>query len=176
MTESELIKKVKKRNREAQQALYTIYKRIWFSICLRYHSNHSDAEDVLQNALIKIFTKVELFDAGKGSFKSWSAKIVVNENLMAIRKNINSFKVDPLNDDLHALDENETPLDSLSAQELTNLIAKLPEGYRTVFNLYVIDGYNHQEIGEMLNISVGTSKSQLFKARRMLQLKLEQLI
>lgn len=176
MLESELIKKVKKKNRAAQQELYQIYKRIWFSICLRYHDDRSDAEDVLQNALIKVFTKVEQFDIKKGSFKSWSSKIVVNENLMFIRKKVKSFQVDELNDEIYVPDENESPLDQLSARELTGLIARLPDGYKTVFNLYVIDGYNHPEISDMLNISVGTSKSQLFKARKMLQAKLEQLI
>lgn len=176
MREEALIKKVKKGNRVAQRDLFHLYKRIWFSICLRYHTQRTDAEDVLQNSLIKIFTKVEQFEPSKGSFKSWSCRIVVNENLMNIRRNVNSFKVDELNDEIDAADENESALDQLSAQELTNLIARLPAGYKAVFNLYVIDGYNHQEIGKMLNISVGTSKSQLFKARKMLQAKLEQLI
>lgn len=150
-----------------------MYSRHWFVICLRYSSDKNDAADILQNALIKILTKLDLFDERKGSFKSWSSRIVVNENLMFLRTKMKSFEMDDLDDELYVADQNETPLQHLSAKELLDMIKQLPVGYKTVFNLYVIEGYSHKEIAVMLGISIGTSKSQLYKARKYLQEKLE---
>lgn len=176
MTEQLIISKAKKGDRSAQTLLYQEYQSLWYSICLRYNKNRHDALDVLQNALVKIFTKIDQFNHEKGSFKSWSAQVVVNENLMYLRKlNIN-FKVDQIETELHIENQGESAVDILSAEELTNMIQTLPDGYRAVFNLYVIEGYQHKEIAELLNISVGTSKSQLFKAKRLLQEKLEVLL
>ncbi len=176
MAEAEIIKEAKKKSRKAQTWLYENYKNTWYAICLRYCREVNDASDVLQNALVKIFTKMKQFDPDKGQLKSWSSKIVVNENLMHLRKTVDSFQMSDIQDEFHLEDTSETPLDRLSAKELSALIRALPKGYRTVFNLYVLDGYNHREIAVMLNISEGTSKSQLFKARKMLQEKLEVLI
>ena len=176
MTEDDIIKGVKRNDRKAQRMLFENYKRLWFSICLRYNDNTYDAEDALQNALINIYVKVKQFNTKKGSFQSWSSRIVVNENLMLLRKKLQSFETDPILDDIDAFDENETPVERISAEELTKLINKLPTGYRVVFNLYAIEGHSHDEIAEMLNISSGTSKSQLFKARKLLQKKLELMI
>jgi RNA polymerase sigma-70 factor (ECF subfamily) len=176
MTEQQIISKAKKGDRSAQTLLYQEYQSVWYSICLRYNKNRQDALDVLQNALIKVFTKIDQFDQNKGSFKSWSAQVVVNENLMYLRKlNIN-YKIDPIDAELQVADQQESALDILSAEELTKMIQKLPDGYRAVFNMYVIEGYQHKEIAELLQISVGTSKSQLFKAKRLLQEKLEVLL
>jgi RNA polymerase sigma factor (sigma-70 family) len=176
MNEVQLINRAIKNNRTAQTELYGVYKSLWFSICLRYMRDRNEASDVLQEALIKIFTRMKQFDSNKGHFKSWSCRIVVNENLMFLRKQIPSFQAEELNEELLLQEVSETPIDRLSAEELTKLICALPEGYRTVFNLYVLDGYNHKEIAEMLGISEGTSKSQLFKARKLLQKELEVLI
>ena len=176
MTEVQLIKAASKNKRKAQSALYELYKRKWFSICLRYLKGSTDAEDALQNALVKIFSNIKTFDAERGSFNAWSSRIVVNECLMLLRGRVHSFKQVDINDQQHLEDLSESPLDRLSARELTALISALPTGYRAVFNLYVLDGYNHREIAEQLGISEGTSKSQLFKARRMLMEKLEVLI
>lgn len=176
MAEADIIHQVRKKNRVAQKALYDKYKRLWYSICLRYNAETSDAEDVLQNALVKIFTNVSKFDPAKGTFKSWSSKVVLNENLQYLRKKNKRFDFDQIDDDLQVMDVSETPLEYLSAKELTQLINQLPNGYKVVFNMYVIDGYTHQEISDALSISVGTSKSQLFKARKLLQQKLELLL
>ncbi len=176
MTENEIISRVLKKERAAQVQLYNRYQTTWYMICLRYHQSKEDAQDVLQNALIKIFTKLNQFDGEKGNFKSWSSKVVVNENLMFLRKKVRSFKVDALEDVLFIPDQVESALDILSAEELTKMIQKLPPGYRTVFNLYVIEGFNHQEVADMLNIGIGTSKSQLSKARKLLQKQLETLL
>jgi len=128
---------------------------------------------MLQNGLINIYTKINQFNSERGNFKSWSSRIIVNDCLMFLRKN--SFKSEDLNDHHGIFDKSETSLDILSAEELTKLIQQLPDGYRAVFNLYILEGYNHKEIAEKLNISEGTSKSQLFKAKKLLREKLETL-
>jgi len=170
---NKIIARAKNKDRKAQGMLYAEFNVKWFMISLRYCSNRADASDVLQNALVKIFLKLDQFDSVRGNFSSWSSKIVVNESLMFLRQRSNAFKNVEVNDELLAFNENESPIDILSAEELTSLIQKLPDGYRTVFNLYVIEGYNHNEIADLLKITSGTSKSQLSKARKLLQQKLE---
>jgi len=171
-----LLQRIKKGDRKAQTELYDRYKTDWFRICLRYNKNRADASDALQNALINIFQKINQFDLNKGNFSSWSNRVVINDNLMLLRKKANAFNTDEIREDLDLFDQNETPVEKLSAEELTNLIQTLPHGYRAVFNLYVIDGFTHPEIAEKLGISSGTSKSQLFKARKLIQGKLEVLL
>jgi len=171
-----LIRKVSKNNRKAQAQLYDEFGSLWYSICLRYHSNEEDAQDALQNALIKIYSNIRQYEAAKGSFKSWSAKIVVNENLMLLRKQKAKFTHSPEELNYEIIDTEHSAMDILSAKELTKMIQALPDGYRSVFNLYVIEGYSHEEISEQLGISIGTSKSQLHKAKKYLKQKLEVLI
>jgi RNA polymerase sigma-70 factor (ECF subfamily) len=173
MTESSLIKKARRQDRKAQTLLYDQYQRLWYTICLRYNRCADDALDVMQNGLVKVFSQIHQFDAEKGTFKSWSSKVMVNESLMFLRKNVASFKTDQVDDFTEPSGHQETPLEALSAEELTKMIQQLPEGYRVVFNMYVLEGYSHQEIAETLEITVGTSKSQLFKAKRMLRRQLE---
>lgn len=174
MNDQKIINQVKKNNRIAQEQLYEKYRTTWFMICLRYHKNRSDALDALQNALVKIYTKINQFDANRGSFKGWSSRIVVNENLMLLRKKVSSFKVESLPEKFDFKDESESAIDKLSQKELILLIQKLPDGYRTVFNLFVMEGKNHKEISTLLKISESTSKSQLFKARKFLQRRIEE--
>jgi RNA polymerase sigma-70 factor (ECF subfamily) len=176
MSLDKIIRNAGKNNRKAQSQLYEEFGSLWYSICLRYHQSEEDAQDTLQNALIKIYGNLKQFDPARGSFKSWSSRIVVNENLMLLRKNKNTFTVPP--DELgHELtDKTLSAMDILSARELTRLVQSLPEGYRIVFNLYVIEGFSHEEIAGKLGISVGTSKSQLYKAKQQLKQKLEVLI
>lgn len=171
--ELELINQCKRDSKSAQKVLYNQCKHYWYTICLRYLNKQEDSLDVLQNALIKIFTKIEQFDPNKGNFKSWSSKIVVNECIMFQRKFWNSKEINQFN--LEVLDVNCEPAaySNLRMEELTQLIQSLPTGYRIVFNLYVIEGYSHSEIAEKLDISTGTSKSQLFKAKNLLKKKLE---
>jgi len=168
MNESQLLFKVKHKDREAQELLYDSYKNLWFSICLRYTTNESDALDVLQNALVNIYTKIDQFDISKGNFKSWSSKIVVNDNLMFLRKKSSSFYTYDIDQGYDLYDEEETALERLSAEELTKLIQNLPEGYRTIFNLYVIEGYSHKEISEHLGVSESTSRSLVSRGRKMI--------
>jgi RNA polymerase sigma factor (sigma-70 family) len=176
MTLEKLLKGVAKKDRKAQAELYEQFGSLWYSISLRYNANVVDAQDTLQNALIKIFSNIKQFDPEKGSFKSWSSKIVVNENLMLLRKQKQKFTQAPDELSYELPDAELSAMDILSAKELTRMIQTLPDGYRTVFNLYVIEGYSHEEISEQLGISTGTSKSQLHKAKKHLRQKLEVLI
>ena len=173
--EGDLIIKCIRQDRNAQVELYHLYKSTWFMICLRYLSQKADAEDALQNALIKIYTKMTQFDPAKGKFITWSNRIVVNECIMLLRKSKQVFeepRMDQLTNSNQQVDEQT---DILTAQEITALVNQLPIGYRTVFNMYVIEGYTHHEISNSLGISIGTSKSQLHKAKNMLKSHVEQL-
>jgi len=168
MLEATTIEAAISQDRRAQAAIYDKYKRYWFTICLRYQSQRHDAEDALQNALVQIFSKLHLFQSEKGEFKDWSAKVVVNANLMLLRSKKDFEELDKQNEDV--IDTFTTiEANHPSLEELTQVIQKLPGGYRAVFNLYVLEGYTHDEIAEILGITTGTSKSQLFKARKMLK-------
>lgn len=175
MTENAIIKGVKRKDRNAQTALFNLYKTHWYMISLRYNRDEDEAKDALQNGLIKIYSKIEMFDPTKGNFKAWSSRIMVNENLMLLRKRKEIFSIDNISEAEQIIEEEEST-SRFSSQELTKMIQLLPDGYRVVFNMYVMEGFSHKEISELLDISVGTSKSQLFKAKKLLQQKLEVLI
>lgn len=132
----------------------------------RYVTNTSEAEDTLMEGFVKVFSKLDQYQGG-GSFEGWIRKIMVNEALMSIRKNKDRFPVDI--DAAYDLAHPDETLMQLGLQEIERLIATLPTGYRTIFNLYAIEGYTHSEIALLLNISEGTSKSQLSRARAILQ-------
>jgi len=174
--ENTLIKKCLKGNESAQRALYLNYRVRWYMMCLRYAQSKPDADDMLQEGLIAIFRDMKQFDRQKGSFGAWSNRVLVNAILQFLRK----WKKIKLNSDVddftHILVEKSNIYDQMSAKELTSLVQKLPTGYRTVFNLHVIEGYKHQEIAEMLDISESTSKTQLLKAKKMLRMKLENIL
>lgn len=133
------------------------------SICLRYLKHREDAEDVLVHSFFKIFSKVNKY-SGLGSFEGWMKKLVVNECLMFLRKRSN-FHMSIENAHFVAADE-VTITDKLAYEELVACLDHLPPGYRTVFNLYVIEGYKHKEIAKKLGISINTSKSQLILAKK----------
>ncbi len=175
MNEDILIIKAKSGERLAQQDLYNAYARDWFSICLRYQKYKSDAEDALQNALVKIFSQLRKFDINLGSFGAWSAKIVVNENLQLIKKRRLNYELADV-EEKPANNQEQSVYEGLSSEVLTLMIQELPTGYRSVFNLYVVDGYSHKEISEILHINLGTSKSQLSKAKLMLRKKVESIM
>lgn len=168
-----LIKECLKGTAKSQKALYDQYKVMAYMVCLRYAASQQEAQDFLQDGFIKVFRDLHQVDLEKGSLKAWIRKVILNTALQNVRskKNIfSSIDID-LVSNLHVVDEDVTS--NLSTQELTQLIQTLPEGYRVVFNLYVIEGYTHKEIGNMLNISDSTSKSQLFKAKALLRKKLK---
>lgn len=165
-----------KGNARAQRILYNQHKVKWFMICLRYAQNRAEAEDMLQEGLIGVFNNLKQYDHEKASFSAWSNKIMVNAALQYLRKwkNLN-FNRD-IDDYTDQLSYAEDVFESLGAKELTSMVQKLPDGYRIVFNLYVVEGYKHKEIAEKLSISESTSKTQLLKAKKMLRTQLEEVL
>ena len=165
----ELIIECKKQNPKAQEALYRKYSGVLFGICLKYSPNKAEAEDNLQDAFLTIFKRIDQYQ-GKGSFEGWIKRIVVNTALQKYRKKkVFDISNEQQIEDTHVEVENTAvPLDYL-----LGIIQELPDRYRLVFNLYVLDGYTHKEIAEMLGISDGTSKSNLARARMILKTKVE---
>ncbi|SRX52789.1 RNA polymerase sigma factor [Aequorivita sp. CIP111184] len=171
MTLDELIIQCKKHDAKAQGELYTKYNRILFAICLRYSPNYAEAEDNLQDAFLTIFKKVEQYN-GKGSFEGWMKRVTVNTVLQKYRKQ-RTFKIV---DEGQIEDEEDTEIESdeIPLDFLLKIVQELPDRYRMVFSMYVMDGYQHKEIAEMLGISDGTSKSNLARARIILKNRIEE--
>lgn len=167
LTEIELVNRCVAGNRGYQEMLYHKYASKMFGVCLGYISDRDAAKDVLQDGFIKVFTSLEKFK-GEGSLEGWIRRIVIHTAVDHYRKfirdqrnvNIDEAKIVPF--------EVSIP-DKILEKELLGLIHKLPEGARVIFNLYVVEGYSHKEIAEMLDITSGTSKSQVSRARMMLQ-------
>jgi|WetSurMetagenome_2_1015567.scaffolds.fasta_scaffold336159_2 RNA polymerase sigma factor (sigma-70 family) len=174
--EKEAISMAKGGDHGAQRYLYDQYRTKWFMICLRYLPIRADAEDALQNGLVQIFSKLEKFNPELGEFGGWTSRIMTNECIQILRKNKNNLTTQELSNDLPVYYPEENGLEKLAREDILRIIQKLPAGYRTIFNMYVFDGFSHKEIAEHLKISEGTSKSQLFKARKMLQEALEVII
>lgn len=172
MKTAELIKRCQKKDPIAQELLYAKYANQLFRTAFRYLKNKEEAEDILIVALNIIFDKITNFKAKEDySFEAWMKRIVINQSLMALRKT-NNFALTASLDD--TLAEDTIPISELSdAEEIYTTISQLPTGYRTIFNLHAIEGYNHDEIGDMLGINAGTSRSQLYKAKQMLKKQLE---
>jgi len=174
-TDTDTIEQVLAGSKNAFKILYTKYARNHFLTCLRYIKDKSIAEDLLQESYLNIYKNLKKYNPQKAKFSTWSNKVVVNTCLMHLRKNDIFKNSDDIYDtkiDNYNLVNRPKAIDQLSLKEITALIQRLPKGYRTVFNLYVIDGYSHQEIAEKLNVSVSTSKTQLLKAKKVLQNKL----
>lgn len=152
----------------AMDKLYDEYADYLAKVCSRYIQNQDDLHDVLQEAFIRIFTKIHTFEyRGRGSLKAWLTRVVINESLHFLRDNNSNIFVD--NDvDLPDITDDEPDIDSLSITQITDTILKLPPGYRAVFNLFVVEGKSHKEIAKLLNIKPDTSASQFHKARNML--------
>jgi RNA polymerase sigma-70 factor (ECF subfamily) len=167
LSEKELISGCKRKDSKYQRALFDKYSGILFTICRRYFSDESLAEDALQEGFIRIFKKIDQFKF-EGSFEGWLKRVTVNVCLRKIQKEakhanwmeIESSKKVPVYPDIES---------RIFEEELLKLLELLPDGYRTVFNLYAIDGYSHSEIAKKLGITDSTSRSQLVKARKMLQ-------
>ncbi len=158
--------------RDCQKMLYDKFSSKMFYVCLRYSKSREDAEDVLQEGFIKIFKNIAIFKL-EGSFEGWIRRIMVNCAIDQIRKQKEAKIFNDI-DTIAINHESDFVADSrLKEKELLALIKALPIGYQTVFNLYVIEGYSHKEIAEMLNISEGTSKSQLSKAKEQLRYQLQ---
>ncbi len=152
-----------------ERALYQQYYRKMYGVCLRYADNKEDACDILQDGFIQVFKYIHTFRGG--SLEGWIRRIMVNMSIAHYRKKSKYFMTDI--EDAHSIKLDEQVLSGMSAEEILGVIKELPVGYRTIFNLYEIEGYTHPEISGMLNISVGTSKSQLSRAKEMLRNKLK---
>lgn len=174
--ENKIIRKCLKNKAQAQRELYELYKVKWFMICLRYARNKMEAEDMLQEGLISVFKELKQFDPGRATFSSWSNKVMVNAALQHLRKWKKLNFTETVDDYENKVAYDENVFETLGAKELTVMVQNLPEGYRVVFNLYVIEGYKHKEIAEILSISENTSKTQLLKAKRMLRNQLEKIL
>lgn len=171
-TLEELITGCKAGNRRSQELLYHSLAGKMFAVCLRYLPNRAEAEDMLQNAFIKAFERIDSYK-GEGSFEGWLRRLVVNTCLDHYRKNTFHRLTDSM-EEHHEEQWSIAPSSQLHAEDLLKLVQQLPEGYRMIFNLYAIEGFSHKEIADQLGISEGTSKSQLSRARQLLQQRLTQ--
>ena len=170
ISEAELTERCKRGDNAARKLLYETYASYLLGVCLRYVGNRNTAEDLLHDGFIKIFSHFDQFEyLHEGSLKSWMFKVQQNVVLQHLRKNIEWQDVVSLdkNEELTNITEPETVKD-IPKRELVRLIAELPDGYRTVFNMFVIDGLSHKEIAKTLGIQEKSSASQLFRARKML--------
>lgn len=172
VTEEKLIKGIRDGSRQAQRALYDKYSSLMFGLCRRYVKNAEDAEDVMIDGFFKIMTKINQY-TGNGSFEGWMKRIMVNESLMHLRKKHNMNMTVEIAD--YDMPKDPTIEHELAAKDILDLLDQLPTGYRTVFNMYVIEGYKHREIAEQLDISINTSKSQLILAKKRMKNLVEQL-
>lgn len=170
---SDIIDGCRQWDRSSQEALYRQFFGYAMAICLRYSNNKNEAVEILNDGFLKIFNHIESYDTSR-PFKSWLSKIMANTAIDHLRsKKKISFSED-INQayDLGIMDD--SAMAKLSYDEILQLVQNLPPAYKTVFNLYVMEGFQHQEIADMLGISEGTSKSNLFKAKRILKEKIEQ--
>ena len=168
----ELLEACLRRDSKAQATLYQQYKGRFFGICRRYAQNREDAEDLFQDAFVKVFLNIsEVRNADQMS--AWIRRVVVNVCIDYYHKKVSLTNIEEI-PDLPTQDwESDSIIGQMSNQELLGAVNELPDGARMIFNLYVIDGYSHQEIAKMLNITEGTSKSQLFFAKKLLRKKLD---
>ncbi len=171
--DSVLIKNILAGDKTATQMLYERHERHWFRLCLRYGRNRPEAQDIMQEGLVMVFRDLVQFDAARGEFRSWSNRVMVNAALRFLKKNQWQQSFEDLEMAETEADLSENILEKITAKELVQVIQQLPSGYRVIFNMYEIEGFSHQEIAETLNISEGTSKSQLSKAKKALRQKLE---
>ena len=163
MTETEL-KSCIRGDRRAQKAFFDRFRGKMFALCLRYAATREDAEDMLQEGFVRVFRDLHQY-SGAGNFEGWVRKVFVNTALQHLQKQRRGPVIVELG--LHDVATDDTPFlgEELPARNLIKVLQQLPTGFRTVFNLYVLEGYSHPEIAEILNISVGTSKSQLLRAK-----------
>lgn len=148
--------------------LFNRYAPKMLAVCARYFKSTEEAEDALQDGFVKVFTKLQDFQ-GAGSLEGWIRRIMVNTSLNLIRSNTKHYYHSDIDEIIETVEDEMQSFDSLNTEQMLKLVQSMPDGYRTIFNLYEIEGYHHQEIAESLGISVNTSKSQLLKARRYLQ-------
>ena len=171
--EADWIEGAKKGERRSQKAIYDMLSAKMMAVCMRYMGDKDSAEDVLQDGFVTLFSKIDSY-SGAGSFEGWARKIFVNTALMSLRKK-DALKV---SEDVDAargiVSEEPSAIQKIGYKDLIAMIAALPPGFRTVFNMYVLEGYSHKEIAKELGISETTSRSQLQRARLLLQSKIKE--
>jgi RNA polymerase sigma factor (sigma-70 family) len=170
LTEEEIIQGCLIKDERSQHTLFQQYAGKLMAVCQRYASDQKEAEDMLQEAFIRIFSNIHQF-RNAGPFGGWVKKITVNAAIQVLRNKKIRFSEFP-EDQTHLLNTDPNVFSDLGAEELLKLISQLPEGYRVVFNLYVLEGYTHEEIAQILHIRTATSRSQLSKARAALKEKI----
>ena len=166
-TEKQLVKALQQADGRAHKVVYDRYASRMLAVCVRYISNKADAEEVMIDGFMRVFDKISQFRE-EGSFEGWMRRIMVTESLMFLRRT-KSWRQEVSIEGIVTEVDYQWADDQLSTDELLRLISQLPDGYRTIFNLYAIEGYSHAEIAEMLGVTEGTSKSQLSRARALLQ-------
>jgi len=169
MDEQRLIAGCKRGELWARKEVYQQYSPVMLSLCMRYVADSDVAKDILQDGFVKVFTRMNQF-ADKGSFGGWIRQVFVNTSLEYLRKQ-KSLQLNVRMDDLEDEESLDVLPENVTASDLMECIAELPNGLRTVFNLYAIEGYSHSEIGKMLGIQEGSSRSQFARARQLLQKK-----
>lgn len=170
ISDADLIKGCIEGDRRMQKQLYDQFSPKMYAVCLRYMGNADDAQDILQEGFIKIFKNLERF-RGDGSFEGWVRRIFVNTAIEHIRKKKLNLSLTEKEDTIEF--KSVSALDNINEKDLLKIVSDLSPGYRSVFNLYVVEGFSHKEIGELLGINEGTSKSQLARARMILQQKIK---
>ena len=167
LDEKQLVKDCVAGKRSAQQQLFHAYAGKMMAVCLRYARHQQEAEDMMQDGFIRVFKYLDTFKH-ESSLESWVRRVIINASLRTVNKK--SFSHEIIGRDLpdQRIDQSDI-ISELSAEEILGYVQLLPQGYKTVFNLFAVEGYSHKEIGEALNIGESTSRSQLAKARKMLQ-------
>ena len=173
ISETDLIKGCIEGNRQMQEELYKRFSGKMYAVCLRYANNADDAQDLLQEGFIKVYRNLHRFRA-EGSFEGWIRRVFVNSSIEHFRKKALQLSKVSDKEENTIEDTDSSALDQMAEKDIVRLIQELSPGYRTVFNLYVVEGYSHREIGEMLGISEGTSMSHLARARSILQKRVAQ--
>ncbi len=174
MDEQQLIAGCKSRNRLAQRELYEKYARKMLAVCLRYVNDKETARDLMQDGFVKVFTSIDTY-SGIGAFEGWLRKIFVNCALEYLRRGDVLKESTDLDSTAELAQPDSNAISDLSAAELMRLVQSLPKGFRTIFNMFAVEGYSHKEISEMLGINESTSRSQYTRAKQLLQKKVKEL-
>lgn len=169
--EADLIERAKDGDARAQKAIYDRLSPKMFAICYRYMGDKESAEDILQDGFVSLFSKLDSY-SGVGSFEGWARRIFVNTALMSLRKKDVLKNFEDVSVARSIISDEPSAISKINHSELLKMISGLPPGFRTVFNMYIIEGYSHQEIAKELGISETTSRSQLQRARMLLQSKI----
>ncbi len=170
-SEKDILQGCRKNKRQYQEILYRKYAARMYGICMSYAGNRDMAQDMLQDAFVKVYRKIRDFNM-EGSLEGWIRRIVANTAIDHLRKNQRQRNYIRETDELPDTAYEPEVLEDMKAQDVLKLVARLPEGARIIFNLFALEGYTHKEIAEKMNISEGTSKSQFNRARKMLMLLL----